>query len=62
MAKVKTERKIVNSLNNGFLRERDNEDIYWDLGDEDSGEDEQISRTIKERLHHLETELEKEIG
>jgi hypothetical protein len=33
MAKTKSERKVINSLNDGFLRGKHDDEIYWDLGD-----------------------------
>ncbi|CEO88547.1 hypothetical protein [Syntrophaceticus schinkii] len=40
MAKTKSERKLLNSLNDGFLRGKDEEEIYWDLGEDNLNEDE----------------------
>ncbi len=58
MAKTKSERKLLNSLNDGFLRGKDEEEIYWDLGEDNLNEDElKRNRNLNERIHNLETEL-----
>lgn len=58
MAKTKSERKIINSLNDGFLRGKQDEEIYWDLGDgELGGQGLKKNKNINERIHDLETEL-----
>jgi chromosome segregation ATPase len=58
MAKTKSERKVINSLNDGFLRGKHDDEIYWDLGDGEL-KDEGLKRnnSINERLHSLEAEL-----
>jgi chromosome segregation ATPase len=58
MAKTKSERKVINSLNDGFLRGKQDDEIYWDLGDGEL-KDEGLKRnnSINERLHSLEAEL-----
>jgi chromosome segregation ATPase len=58
VAKTKSERKLLNSLNDGFLRGKDEEEIYWDLGEDNLNEDElKRNRNLNERIHNLETEL-----
>jgi len=59
MAKTKSERKILNTVNDGFLSGKQEEEIYWDLGEGDlRGEEEiRLNRTMNDKIRNLETEL-----